>query len=560
MGRYEKTQRNPGLTSPVATLDVPTGQTFNGAPGFERDVQGELFLLASQVMVDEKTYYEKDTARRERFKQLVWHCAVAHERWTFEFLQWLRRAAGVRSASIAGACEFVHGRWFVNDELRQRGLPVRELNASLGRRVCAAVCQRGDEPAELLAYWTSTYGKPVPAAVRRGARDAAERLYSEFSAGRYDGERRAWRMGDVTMLTRPRPTGDWQSDLFSHLIGVRLGKGESARGSLDMVSHRQELEAVPVARRRMWLDSDPAGVATAIKDSGMPWEAVAGWLQGPMDKAAWEACIPSMGLFALLRNLRNFDQAGVSDEAAQAVCVRFSDAEQVREARILPMRWLSAHRAAPSLRWSWGLEKGLDASLANVPALTGRTLILIDSSDSMWHSVSADSEMLYADNAQLFGIALAKRILDSASGSQATVVSFSSPDYYNRGPYSRVFELRRGESVLSALTRWKAEGCDLRQGTETKHAIDTHFSAHDRIVVLTDDQANRHDSDDVFARVPATVPCITYNLVGYKFGHAPSGRKNRHTFGGLSDAAFTMLGALEKGHQGCWPWELTPAS
>ncbi len=35
------------------------------------------------------------------------------------------------------------------------------------------------------------------------------------------------------------------------------------------------------------------------------------WLQGPMDKAAWQAIIPNMGYFALLRNLRNFDEAGI---------------------------------------------------------------------------------------------------------------------------------------------------------------------------------------------------------------------------------------------------------
>jgi hypothetical protein len=48
--------------------------------------------------------------------------------------------------------------------------------------------------------------------------------------------------------------------------------------------------------------------------AGVTWEALAGWLQGPMDKAAWEAIIPSMGVMALARNLRNFDEAGVSDD------------------------------------------------------------------------------------------------------------------------------------------------------------------------------------------------------------------------------------------------------
>jgi hypothetical protein len=264
-----------------------------------------------------------------------------------------------------------------------------------------------------------------------------------------------------------------------------------------------------------------------------------------------------MGLFALLRNLRNFDQTGVSDEVARSVCERLSQPELVRRARLLPMRFLSAYRAVPSLRWVWGLEQGLDASLANVPVLPGRTLILVDSSHSMWESVSEHSEMVYADTAQLFGIALAKRIQDSATGSQATLVSFSSPNWQTRrGPYSIPFTLKRGESVLSAIQRWEMEGLNIRSGTETKHAVDSHYSSHDHVIVLTDEQANNHDAHDVFASVPDRVPCITYNLAGYKMGHAPSGRKNRHTFGGLSDASFTMLDALTSGRKVRWPWEI----
>lgn len=547
MSRFEKTQRRPGVTSVITSSPEPVARTFNGAPGFERDPQGELFLLAAQVMVDEKTYYEKDAARRTRFQQLVWHCAVAHEAWTFEFLRWLRQDANVRSASIAGACEFVHGRWFVQQELSLRGLPQESLDPSLGRRVIDAVCQRGDEPAEVLAYWTSTYGKPIPAAVRRGVSDASTRIYSEYVAGKYDGERRAWRLGDVAMLTHPRPKADWQSDLFGHVVGKRLGKSEIVHESTTpMVYARQQLESLPVEQRRALIES-PDG-PDAIKAAGMPWEAVAGWLQGPMDAAAWEACIPSMPLFALLRNLRNFDEAGVSDEVALSVASRLSTSEQVRKSGILPMRFLSAYRAVNSLRWLPALERALDASLSNVPVLTGRTLILIDTSASMWHNISEQSELMYADVAQIFGLALAKRIQDSASGSVAEVVSFSS--------YSRKFELRRGESLLRAIDRWGQEGMNFHSGTETEDAVRKHYTSHSRIICLTDEQANRHGRANVYESVPGSVPCYTFNLDGYQYGHAPSGLKNRHVFGGLSDTVFLMLSALESGRQGKWPWEV----
>ncbi len=74
-----------------------------------------------------------------------------------------------------------------------------------------------------------------------------------------------------------------------------------------------------------------------------------------------------MGYMALLRNLRNFDEAGVSDAVAGRVAERLADPAQVAKSRQLPMRFLSAYRAAPSLRWAWALEQAIAHALANVP-------------------------------------------------------------------------------------------------------------------------------------------------------------------------------------------------
>jgi hypothetical protein len=56
------------------------------------------------------------------------------------------------------------------------------------------------------------------------------------------------------------------------------------------------------------------------------------------------------------------------------------------------------------------------------------------------------------------------------------------------------------------------------------------------------------------AGVPAKVPVYTWNLAGHRFGHAPSGVGNRHTFGGLTDAAFGMIALIEAGNDGQWPF------
>ena len=88
-----------------------------------------------------------------------------------------------------------------------------------------------------------------------------------------------------------------------------------------------------------------------------------------------------------------------------------------------------------------------------------------------------------------------------------------------------------------------------------------HYAAHDRVVVLTDEQAQSWggragDPVAVFANsVPDTIPCYTWNLAGYEMGHAP-GTANRHTLGGLTDASFRMIPLLDYGRDGRWPWEM----
>ncbi|MFD1046256.1 hypothetical protein ACFQ1S_12165 [Kibdelosporangium lantanae] len=123
----------------------------------------------------------------------------------------------------------------------------------------------------------------------------------------------------------------------------------------------------------------------------------------------------------------------------------------------------------------------------------------------------------------------------------AKVVSFAST--------TKQFPLRQGESLLRAVERWKRGGYFLNSGTDTVRAVKSHFRNHDRVVVVTDEQAGYGDVGTV---LPSGVPLYTWNLAGYRYGHAPSGSSNRHTFGGLGDQAFGMIPLLEAGTDGQW--------
>jgi hypothetical protein len=91
-------------------------------------------------------------------------------------------------------------------------------------------------------------------------------------------------------------------------------------------------------------------------------------------------------------------------------------------------------------------------------------------------------------------------------------------------------------------------------GTNTAEAVRRWYERHDRVVIVTDEQAHYGGERDVVASVPAHVPVYTWNLGGYRLGHAPSGVGTRHTFGGLTDAAFQAIGLLERSQDADWPF------
>lgn len=501
-------------------------RTYEGGRGRERDARSELFLLAVANFVSQNTFYETGADRDDRFAALVRRLAVEDPSWTAGLLGWLRGEGNLRTASIVGAAEYVKAR-----------LDAGATEGPANREVVASVLRRPDEPGELLAYWTSRYGRNVPKPVKRGVADAVRRLYHGGSLLKYDTASKGYRFGDILNLVHAAPDPDkpWQGDLFRYALDRRHNPDTAVPPASNrvLVAHR-ELMALPVAERRAVVTA-PNG-PERLRAAGLTWEALAGWLQGPMDRAAWEAVIPSMGAMALVRNLRNFDEAGVSDEVAARVAARISDPAEVARSRQFPFRYLAAYQHAPSLRWAYPLEQALAHSLANVPALGGRTLVLVDRSGSMFYSrLSERSELNRADAAAIFGTALALRAAD------ADLVEF--------GTSSEPVRFRRGESVLRVLERFGDLG-----GTDTSAAVRRHYRKHDRVLIVTDEQAMYSHHGDPTEQVPADVPVYTWNLAGYRPGHGPSGTPHRHTFGGLSDAAFRMVPLLEGARDADWPW------
>ncbi|CAL9670324.1 hypothetical protein SUDANB105_07469 [Streptomyces sp. enrichment culture] len=504
--------------------------TYEGGPAFVREPREELFLLAVGNFVSQRTFYESGEERDDRYVRLVGELAVQDPVWTAGLLRWLRGEGNMRTASLVGAATYVRARL-------EAGVSTGPSN----RSVIDSVLQRADEPGELLAYWVSVYGRKVPQPVKRGIADGVRRLYTSRSLLKYDTASKAFRFGDVLNLVHASPDPDkpWQGALFRYALDRRHRPEHAVPPASDHVltAHRALMETAAEERRAVV--TEPGG-SERLAGAGMTWESLAGWLHGPMDAAVWEAVIPTMAPMALLRNLRNFDEAGVSDDVAAQVAARLSDPSEVARSPQFPFRYLAAHRHAPSQRWAAALEQALGHSLANVPSLPGRTLILVDRSDSMfWDTVSERSQLTRADAAAVFGAALAMR------AEQADLVEF--------GWHSKKVPFEPGEPVLEVLKRFHSLG-----GTYTMQAVRTHFREHDRVLIVTDEQAAPYNPGGPAEPVPADIPVYTWNLAGYRPAHGPTG-PHRHTFGGLTDAAFRMVGLIEAGRESAWPWTAEPA-
>ncbi|MFF8100210.1 TROVE domain-containing protein [Streptomyces sp. NPDC016640] len=552
MARFNTRGARPAASSPVKSTGEQT-RTHEGGAGYLRDARSELFLLAVTNMVGQDTFYETGGQRDDRYTQLVRQLAVEDPAWTAGLLSWLRSEANMRTASLVGAAEFVKARL---EATRNATAPTDgSFSEGWNRRVIASVLQRADEPGELLGYWTSRYGRRIPKPVKRGIEDALGSLYTERSLLKYDTDSKGYRFGDVIELVHPAPAALWQGDLFEHAIDRRHNRDKPIPESLQLLHTRAEIAKWDVQKRRDLMKRPDA--ADFLRHAGMTWEGLAGWLQGPMDKEAWEAIIPSMGVMALARNLRNFDEAGVSDEMAAQICARFADPEQVAKSRMFPFRWWAAYKHAPSLRWAHALEQALGHSLANVPRLKGSTLILVDRSPSMFpgygFSTPNRSDITLAEQAAVFGSALALR------AEKPTLVEF--------GGGSKKLDVVKGGSVLKHI-----EAFGRIDGTDIPAAVKAHWFAHDRIVIVTDEQTRpgwlpsnmwghggmRETAIDDL--VPKATPVYMWNMAGYKPGAMPSGKTGRHTFGGLTDQAFRMIPLLERGRDARWPWEGVPAS
>jgi hypothetical protein len=321
------------------------------------------------------------------------------------------------------------------------------------------VVQRADDLTELVAlYWR--HGKrPLSKQMKRGLA-AALAKFDAYQLAKYDRDG-PLKLRDVLFLVHAKPADEAQAALWKQLAERTLPAPDTWEVALSGGADKRETFERLLAERKL-------------------------------------------GYLALLRNLRNMDQAGV-DEAlvTEAILARRG------ASRVLPFRYVAAARAAPRFeRW---LDEALMETVLEGPVFDGRTIVLVDVSGSMDWKLSARSDLTRMD---------AAATLASVIPGDVRVFTFST----------EVVEVpaRRGMAGVDTVVRSQAHG-----GTLLGKAVDRmNRLPHDRLIVITDEQS--HDAVPAPRAAKAYMVNVASNRNGV--GHGAWTRID-----GFSEAVLTYI-------------------
>ena len=328
------------------------------------------------------------------------------------------------------------------------------------------VINRPDELAELVAMYWKGGKRPLSKQMKLGL-GAAFNKFDEYQFAKWDrpGE---IKLRDVLFLSHPKPKDDAQQDLFDKIANKTLALPDTWESKMAGGGDKKEVFTDLLTRKKL-------------------------------------------GYMALLRNLRGMDEVGVDSQLIKIAIMKPS-------ATPLPYRFIAAAKAAP--RYERELDIAMKGILENKERLTGSTILLVDVSGSMDHSMSGKSDLMRSDAAAGLAILLAG-ICD-----QLRVFTFSN-NTVEIAP-------REGMALADAIKNSQSHGATYLG--KAVNAIDHNFT-YDRLIVITDEQS--HDPvPDPKGRGYMLNVASNQNGVGY---HAWT------HIDGFSEACVDFIQELEKG-------------
>lgn len=381
-------------------------------------------------------------------------------------------------------------RW-ARDEMNMRTTPMVLLaiaaheipTKEFTRRYIRASVRRADDILQIFAASLAMFGKPLPNSLRRGLSDAIAKQ-TQWEIFRYKGNSHPNFKDVLKMVGR--------SD------GYPLDKK-----TYDAIMNDTVDTTVQGATRKEVAMAESFDEAKdAILAGKLPWEPVVSKFGST--KEVWDFLIYNhlVGYMAMLRNLRNFEKADISEGSwHQVENELISGAGKSRQ---LPFRYVSAYFSVTENRTRTIVAEALDAVLTNGDyRLDGKTAVLVDVSGSMDSPVSEKSEITIRAAAG----ALAGIITKSAD---ADIVCF-----YTTADYLKIDGTYSVMSIVDKILK------HVSGGTYAEKAIEALNKHYDRVVLLSDMQTYGESVQgelNAYERKFGKTKFYSVNMGGYEVG------------------------------------------
>jgi 60 kDa SS-A/Ro ribonucleoprotein len=339
-------------------------------------------------------------------------------------------------------------------------------------------------------------------------------------------------LADVVKMVHPRPQDDTRQAFYGWLIGKPQDEAKLPAIVRDFERFKRCEGDMPDVDFRLL-----AGLPLSVEQ----WQQIA-------RTAPWQMT---------RMNLNTFARHGVfGGELDGVIAGRLRDPEAIRRARAYPHQLLVAHAnvapEVPSIIRE-ALQDALEASLANVPELEGRTWVLVDVSGSMsspvtGHRRGATSTVRCVDVAGLIAAAVLRM------NPLARVIAFNTE--------AQLLELNPRDSLVT--NTGKIAGL-LGGGTAVSSALallNSTVSACDTVVLISDNQSWVDTASGATATMrewealrqrnrTARLACIDLQPYGTV---QVTPRDDVLHVGGFSDAVFDLLASFGSGQMGCGLW------
>ncbi len=345
-------------------------------------------------------------------------------------------------------------------------LKLKDNSGDMANGICNVI-SRPDMMTDLLALYWKNGRRPLANQLKKGLAKMFTK-FDEYQLAKYN-RKDAIKLKDVLFLCHAKPVDEAQAELWKRLIADELKTPDTWETRLSAGEDKKESFQELLESHRM-------------------------------------------GKLAILRNMRNMMEAGISKDLVASELLR-------NQKEMLPFQYLAAARECPA--WEDIIDAPMIAACALKPKIEGKTIILVDVSGSMDYPLSAKSTMKRMDAACGIAILLRECLNEMA--------------FFTFSEQCVLIPARHGMALRDAIVNSQRHSSTFLGAAI--NAILKNKYPYDRIIVITDEQ-----TQDSIPQMPQGKNYII-NIGNYENG---IGNRNQwHTITGWSEASIDYIREYE---------------